>query len=245
MTKPICFIGARGGSKGIKRKNIKPILGKPLIAYTIESALQSNLFDNVIVSTEDNEIASIAKKYGAEIPFMRPKKLATDNASMVDVWKHGIKKLKSKGYEFETIVNRDCTVPFIRNEDIKKTIKLLNKEKCDGVFAVYQQHLNPYFNMMECNSQGYLRLSKKSKKLFGRRQDAPIVYQLNGLFTMNVEKLIKYDSHFMPKILPYEIPMETGIMIDTELEFKFAKMLIETKFTKKLPSSPSTIDNQI
>ena len=127
MTKPICFIGARGGSKGIKRKNIKPILGKPLIAYTIESALQSNLFDNVIVSTEDNEIASIAKKYGAEIPFMRPKKLATDNASMVDVWKHGIKKLKSKGYEFETIVNRDCTVPFIRNEDIKKTIKLFNQ----------------------------------------------------------------------------------------------------------------------
>ena len=81
--RPICFIGARGGSKGVPRKNIRKIAGKPLIAYTIESAINSGIFSSVIVSTEDKEIAKIAKKYGAEIPFIRPKKLSTDNAGML------------------------------------------------------------------------------------------------------------------------------------------------------------------
>ena len=127
--KPICFIGARGGSKGIPKKNIKLIAGKPLIAHTIESALNSKIFSHVIVSTEDKEIAKIAQKFGAEVPFVRPKKFATDSAGFADVMNHGIKKLFSLGYNFEIIVNRDCTVPFIRNQDIKRTIQLLKKNK--------------------------------------------------------------------------------------------------------------------
>ena len=95
--KSICFIGARGGSKGVPKKNIRLLNGKPLISYTIESALNSNIFDSVIVSTENEEIAKIAKKYGAEIPFMRPKELATDKAGMYEVILHGINNLKSLG----------------------------------------------------------------------------------------------------------------------------------------------------
>ena len=90
--KSICFIGARGGSKGVKRKNIRLLDGKPLIAYTIESALDSKCFEHVIVSTDDKEIASIAKKYGAIVPFLRPKKLANDHSGMSDVLIHGILK---------------------------------------------------------------------------------------------------------------------------------------------------------
>jgi len=231
--KSICFIGARGGSKGVLKKNTRLLNGKPLIAYTIESALNSNIFHNVIVSTEDEEIARIAKKYGAEIPFMRPKKLATDTAGMYDVILHGIDNLKSLGYTFDILVNRDCTVPFIRNKDIGGTIKLLKEKKCDAVYGVYRQHHNPYFNMMEINSKGFLQYSKSIGKKIKSRQSAPIVYQLNGLFTINVSRLLEYEKWHMPKILPYEIPAETGFMIDTEFEFQIAEMVAEGKI--KIP----------
>lgn len=230
--KPICFIGARGGSKGVPRKNIRILAGKPLIAHTIESALDSKIFSEVVVSTEDSEIAKIAEKYGAKIPFRRPKELATNSAGMVDVIIHGIKKLKEMEYDFDVIVNRDCTVPFIRNDDIKGAIKLLQKTKCDEVVGVYEQHLNPYFNMMEISSNGFLKMSKSKGKRPKGRQQAPIVYQLNGLFVFNVEKLIKYKEPLLPKTLPYKIPFETGIMIDTEIEFQIAEFLMKKKLIK-------------
>ena len=127
--KPICIIAARGGSKGVPKKNIRLLGKKPLIAHTIESAIKSKLFTDIIVSTEDKKIASIAKWYGASVPFLRPKKLATDSASMDDVLLDVIKKLKLLRYEFQIVVNRDCTAPFINNLDIKKSINLLKSKK--------------------------------------------------------------------------------------------------------------------
>ena len=223
--KPICFIGARGGSKGVPCKNIRLLAGKPLIAHTIEAALDSQIFGSVVVSTEDDEIAHVARKFGADVPFMRPKKLATDTAGMYEVIVHAIKKMRSLGYEFNILVNRDCTVPFIKNMDIKKSIELLENKKCHMVCGVYRQHHNPYFNMMELNSKGFLKFSKKLGKEIKQRQDAPIVYQLNGLFTLYVDKLLQYQKFYMPKILPYEISPETGLMIDTEFEFQIAEMI--------------------
>ena len=190
--KPLCFIAARGGSKGVPRKNLRMLIDKPLIAHTIEKSIKSKIFSNVIVSTEDEEIAKIAKQYGADVPFMRPKKLASDTTGMAEVMIHGINKLYSLGYEFEIFVNRDCTVPFIRNSDIKSSIKLLQKKKCDAVYGVYVQHFNPYFNMMEIGTNGYLKFSKKMKKKPHRRQDAPKVYQLNGYFVYNAKRFLKF-----------------------------------------------------
>ena len=228
--KPICFIGARGGSKGVPRKNIRILAGKPLIAYTIEAARKSKIFSSIVVSTEDKKVANIAKKYGADIPFVRPKKLATDTASMNDVLLHGIQKLQSLGYTFDTIVVRDCTVPFIRINDIKGSISLLKNNKCDIVCGVYKQHHNPYFNMMEPDSKGFLHFSKKTKSDIVGRQQAPVVYQLNGLFVINVKQFLKYKKFYMPKILPYEIPYETGLMIDTTFEFQLAQCIAKMKF---------------
>lgn len=227
--KPICFIGARGGSKGVSRKNIRLLAGKPLISHTIVSAIKSKIFQSIVVSTEDDEIARIAKRYGADVPFIRPKKLATDNAGMDEVIIHTVKKLRSLGYEFDILVNRDCTVPFIRNNDMAATIELLKKKKPDAVFGVYKQHHNPYFNMMEPNANGFLRFSKNLGKKIKNRQDAPIVYQLNGLFTLYVDQLLKYRRLCMPRILPYEIPPETGFMIDTEFEFQMAEMIAQKR----------------
>ena len=230
--KPLCIIAARGGSKGVIRKNTRLLGNKPLITHAIESSLHSKIFSHVIVSTEDEEIALIAKKSGAEVPFLRPKKLATDSASMLDVLIHGIHKLYSLGYQFDTVVNRDCTVPFIKTSDIFGSIQLLNSSRCDAVYAAYVQHLNPYFNMVEFNSNGFLKMCKKRGIRPKRRQDAPVVYQLNGFFTFNVQKLLKYRKLMMPKVLPYEISPETGLMIDTEIEFKIAELLFKNKILK-------------
>jgi len=223
--KPICVIAARGGSKRVPKKNIKMLAGKPLIAYTIESALDSNIFGSVVVSTEDNEIARVSKRFGAEVPFIRPKNLATDTATTDDVLIHSIKKLRSLGHKFEIMVNRDCTVPFIASKDIKHSIKLLKEKNCDIVCGVYRQHHNPYFNMMEPNSKGFLRFSKTQGVKNTNRHNMPTVFQLNGLAVFYIEKLLKYRKLYMPKALPYEISPETGFMIDTEFEFKVAEMI--------------------
>jgi len=223
--KPVCLIPARGGSKGIPKKNIQLLGNKPLIAHTIESCLRSKLFSDVIVSTDDSKIARISKKYGAKIPFMRPEELASDSASMDGVVAHTVSTLHSLGYEFDILVLRDCTVPFIRTSDIRGAISLLKRTKCDVVCGVYRQHLNPYFNMMEIGPDGYLTLSKKLKKVIKVRQNAPIVYQLNGLLVINTKQFNKYKKIYMPKKLPYEIPPETGIMIDTEFEFQIANCI--------------------
>ena len=232
MTKPICFIAARGGSKGVTRKNIRLLAGKPLIAYAIESSIKSKIFSHVVVSTEDKEIARISQKFGAEVPFLRPKKLATDSTGMTEVILHGLKKLHTLGYDFDTFVNRDCTVPFLRNKDVAGSIRLLKRKNCNAVFGVYRQHLNPYFNIMELDSNGFLKIVKDEEKRPISRQTAPIVYQLNGLFTYNTEKFFEYRNDILLNALPYEIPIETGFMIDTEFEFKLAEFIIQKKIIR-------------
>ena len=200
--KPICIIPARGGSKGVPKKNIRKIAGKPLLGHVIEQIDKSKIFSAVIVSTEDLEIAKIARKHGADVPFMRPKNLATDTTPMDKVLLH------------------------------KKSIQLLRKKKVPVVCAVYEQHLNPYFNIVETNSDGFLKLSKKLKTRPMSRQQAPKVYQLNGLYTYDARKFLKIKKTDFGKSIPLEIPLENGLMIDTEFEFKISKLLLETKSVK-------------
>ena len=227
--KPICIIAARGGSKGVPGKNIRIVNSKPLIAHTILKAIKSKLFSHVIVSTEDKKIALVSKKYGAEVPFIRPKKYAIDTASLDDVLYHAVKKLYSLGYNFETVVNLDCTVPFLRIKDIKGAVKLLKKKKCHFVVGVYRQHLNPYYNIVELNSKGFVKLVKPVKKFFRTRQESPKVYQLNGLLTFNAKTILdkKIQLSNFPKTVIYEIPIESGVMIDTEFEFEIVKAMFK------------------
>ena len=229
--KPICIIPARGGSKGVPKKNIKIIAGKPLLAHVIESLKKSAIFSYIIVSTEDEEIAKIAKKYGATVPFIRPKRLSSDTIPMDKVLLHAVQTLYKLGYNFDIFVWRDATTPFIRSSDIKKSITFLRKKKCDTVCGVYKQHLNPYFNMVELDSNGFLKLSKSLKHRPRSRQEAPVVFQLNGLYTYDARKFLNTGKTDFSKCIPLEIPMETGLMIDTKFEFEIAKLLIENKST--------------
>ncbi len=159
MMKPVCIIPARAGSKGVSNKNIRNIGGKPLIYYTIKSALESKIFSHVIVSTEDKKTAAIAKKYGAEVPFIRPKYLAGDNTPLEPVLLHTIKKLNSLGIYFEMFVLRDCTVPFNDANDKKGAIKHLKKYKCNSICASVKAHPNPFFQMWELDRRGFLKIS--------------------------------------------------------------------------------------
>ena len=225
--KPICFIAARGGSKGVTGKNLKNIEGIPLITHTIQKALKSNIFSHVIVSTEDKKIAKIAKQSGAEVPFLRPKILARDNSTTIDVILHAIKKLEQMNYEFDVIANLDVTVPFLRMKDVKGAVELLNRKKCDAVFAVYKQHLNPYYNIVEKNSNGFLKIVKPLRNKPKSRQSSPIVYQMNGLHVIRKEIILKTKTWYTSKVLPFEIPIETGLMIDTPYEFQIAKHMFK------------------
>jgi len=225
--KPICFIPARGGSKNIKRKNIRLLGNKPLIAYSIESALASKLFSHIVISTEDEEIARIAMEYGAEVPFVRPKKYALDNTSNDEVLYRGLLELQKLGFTFEVVMLRDCTVPFIDENDMEGALNLLEKSDCDAVFGAIKAHPNPYFGMMEMDSNDFLVQSKVSNQLITRRQDAPIVYDIDGMFVVKSQQFLKSKKIISGKIMPYEISKEHGHMIDFEFDFKVAELLIK------------------
>ena len=229
MMKPICIIPARAGSKSVPNKNIRLIAGKPLIYYTIKSALESKLFSHVIVSTEDKKTASITKKYGAEVPFMRPRNLATDKTTQEQVLLHAVKKLNSLGIDFEIFVYRDCTVPFIDSSDMNGAIELLKKSDCYSTCASIKAHPNPYFGMWEPNKEGFLKISKTTDKVISRRQDAPIVYIIDGLFVFWTKKFLKTRKCLTSKMLPYEISREHSHMIDFPFDFKVAESLINSK----------------
>ncbi|HIE46161.1 MAG TPA: pseudaminic acid cytidylyltransferase [Flavobacteriaceae bacterium] len=134
----LCIIPARGGSKRISRKNIKNFLGKPIIAYSIEAALKSNLFDEVMVSTDDDEIAKIAKEYGAEVPFLRSEKNADDYATTIDVINEVILLYKKNGKTFERACCIYATAPFVTNESLIKAYQILVDNKFDTVFPVME-----------------------------------------------------------------------------------------------------------
>ena len=238
--KPVCFIGARGGSRGVPGKNTAVVGGRPLISHAIRRSIDSGIFGHVVVSTEDPGIARIARREGAEVPFVRPRRLAGDSASMIDVIVHGIRELESLGYDLDVMVNRDCTVPFIRDSDVSRAVGILKRTKCDMVVGAYRQHHNPYFDVVERGPGGFLRIAK-GRGGVRSRQAAPAVYQLAGLHAFRKERFLRYRREVPPRTMLCEIPIETGLMIDTPFEMGVARLI----FKHGLPGGPSTVDHKV
>jgi CMP-N,N'-diacetyllegionaminic acid synthase len=222
----VCVIPARGGSKGLPGKNIKNFCGKPLIAYTIEQAIQSEYVDRIIVSTEAEEIAQISLEYGAEVPFMRPMDLAGDSIATVDVLLHAINWLEEADrYEFDILLLLHTTTPLRSVEDIDKSIDLLVEEKADNVFSVAEAHRNPYFNMVEINNSGYAGLVKQGN--FTTRQEAPMIYDMNASIYVWWKELLKEKKKiFLDKTKIYVMPKERSIDIDDNIDFKIAEIIM-------------------
>ena len=229
MSDVLCTICARGGSKGVKNKNIKLLHGKPLIAYTIEQAIASKLFDNVVISTDSDQIAEAATQYGAEVFFKRDAHLSSDTAGKLDVIKDAL--LKSEEYygkKYKYHVDLDATAPLRSVDDIVNAFQQFLKHKNDNLITAMPSRRSPYFNLVELDDKGIVGLSKQLKTAVVRRQDAPKTFDMNAsIYIWTRENLLKSDTLFSDKTGLYIMPEERSIDIDAELDFEFVEFLMQ------------------
>ena len=219
------LIPARSGSKGLPGKNVKPLLGKPLIAWTIKQAMASKYLDGVIVSTNDKEIAGISKRYGAEVPFMRPKELATDEAKSSDVILHAINWTEENDKPYDLVMLLQPTSPLRIKEDIDKAIELLFEKRADAIVSVCEMEHHPYWSNV-LPEDGCMKDFIKPEAA-RRRQELPAFYRLNGAIYLSYCNYLKQEkSFFGDKTFAYIMPRERSIDIDEELDFIVAEILL-------------------
>ena len=222
---------ARGGSKEVKNKNIRKINGKPLIWFTIKEALKSKLIDQYIVSTDNQAIKKISQKYGAEVPFLRPKKFSTDKASSVEALQHAVKYLETKeNKKFDIIVELMCTNPLKNFQDIDNVIKKIIKTNSDTVIAVHNiQDHHPRRLKKIINDKITDFMEEKPES---RRQDLkPLAYVRSGsIYAIQRDFLMKKNRRYGSRnSRPYILPISRVINIDTELDFLTAELIIKKK----------------
>lgn len=229
--KAVAFIFARGGSKGLPGKNIRPLNGKPLIAWSIEHAIAVKRIDRVIVSTDSDEIAELARQYGAEVPFMRPVELAGDNSPEWLAWRHALNYLKeSTGALPEVMVSVPTTAPLRLPIDIENCLDEYEKGNADMVITVTDAHRSPYFNMVKTNADGSVGLVNPPQSTIARRQDAPVVYDMATVcYVANPEFVMAHNSTFEGRVKAVHVPTERAIDIDTLLDFQIAECLLNIR----------------
>lgn len=208
----LALIPARGGSKGIKNKNIIEIEGKPLIAYTIESALQSVYIDAVIVSTDSDKIADISRQYGARVPFMRPETFAQDTSKTIDAVYYTLKKLEEQGDKYDAIVLLQATQPLRIVEDIDGAIEHFYNCGKKSLLSVSETEINPIL-MRTIDANGIMKKILDVSSTC-RRQDMPKYYRVNGCIYINDVQDINLDTSFNDNEVPYIIPQERAVDID-------------------------------
>ncbi len=224
----ICTICARGGSKGVKSKNTKQLLGKPLIAHTIIQAKKSQLFDVIAVSSDSDEILHLAKEYGADVVVKRPNELATDNAAKLPVIQHCLLTAEEQtDKKFDIVVDMDATSPLRLIEDIRSSVKMFEEDlTAHNLITGAPARRSPYFNLVEVDNDGHTTLSKSLENAVVRRQDAPKCFDMNAsIYIWRRETLLGSSSVFLPKTLLYEMPEERSVDIDSELDFEFVAFL--------------------
>ena len=234
----LCTICARGGSKGVKDKNIRVLGGKPLIAHSIEQAKTAGLFAAIAVSSDSEQILEIARAYGADILVRRPKELATDTAAKLPVIRHCVKEAERQLNQLSDIcVDLDATSPLRSVEDIRGALELLVQSGSGNVITAMPSRRSPYFNLIELDADANVRLCKPMKKTYVRRQDAPKCFDMNAsIYIWKREVLMCSPSLFNADTKLYVMPEGRSIDIDSELDFKFVEFLMSSSIEK-----PSTV----
>ena len=226
MMKYLVVIPARGGSKGIPHKNIKPLGGKPLIYYSIDIARQFTTDENICVTTDDSEIISVVEQHGLKVPFVRPAELATDTCGSSEVIQHAYQFFAAKGIQYDAIVLLQPTSPFRKVEFIKEAVALYD-ESIDMVTSVRPAACNPYYDGFEENKDGLLQISKGDGTI-ARRQEAPKVWQQNGsIYVINPKSLVDKGMGGFTKIKKYAMPEAYSVDLDTMLDWKMAELFIK------------------
>lgn len=222
----LCTICARGGSQGVPGKNIREIGGLPLIAHSIVRARESGLFDLITVDSDSPEILAVAREYGADLLLERPPELATATAGKVEVI-HRAATLSedASGIEFDTFVDLDATSPLRTVGDIVGAVDLLEQGAAENVISGAVAHRSPYFNLLEADENGVVRLSKPST--VNRRQDSPPCYDINGsVYVWRREPFITSPFLFGPSTRLFLMPRERSVDIDDEVDLRIVKMLM-------------------
>ncbi|MDB9754298.1 acylneuraminate cytidylyltransferase family protein [Amylibacter sp.] len=224
----IAFIFARGGSKGLPGKNVRSLAGKPLIAWSIEHALAVQRIDRVIVSTDSEEIADVARQNGAEVPFIRPEKLALDDSPEWLAWRHALNYLKEmEGILPDVMVSVPATAPLRSVIDINNCLDEYEKGDVDMVITVTDAHRSPFFNMAKRNSDGTFGLVIPPSTTLTRRQDVPVVYDMTTVaYVAKPEFVMKHENTFDGKVAAVHVPLERAIDIDTMTDFKMAEFYL-------------------
>ena len=225
--KVLAIIGARGGSKGIPQKNIALLGGKPLIGWTVEAAVESALTDKVVVTTDDREIAETARRFGAEVPFIRPPELATDSASQVDVVNHALAWLEQNwNYRPDYIMLLQPTSPFRNGKDIDAAIKTAQQQNRDAVVSVSEIADHPYY-ARTIDDQGIIQDMFVKRNTLPRRQLLPRVFTENGAIFLVKTSVFKRGQSFMPEqSTAYVMPGERSVDIDTPQDLKLAEFIL-------------------
>ncbi|MCM1319284.1 MAG: acylneuraminate cytidylyltransferase family protein [Muribaculaceae bacterium] len=218
------LIPARGGSKGIPGKNIKPFCGKPLICHSIDNARALADDELICLSTDSEEIKRVAEDYGLKVPFLRPDYLATDTAGSREVMLHALDFYRDKGYEIDRLVLLQPTSPLRRPEDIQGCLDLYTHE-LDMVVSVKEAATNPYYNAFEQDKDGYLHISK-GPGTFTRRQDAPKVWEYNGaIYVINPISLRDKPMGLFERRVMYPMPSVRSVDLDTPTDWIIAEAI--------------------
>lgn len=221
--KYLAVIPARAGSKGLKDKNILPLGGIPLSAWTIRAALESRVFDEIHFSTDSEKYADIAREYGASVPFLRDPELATDGASSWDVVKAVVKKYRSRGQEFDAVMLLQPTVPFRTAEDIREAVRMLEEKKANAIVSVTEPEHSPYW-CAELPPDGNMRVYHEKIQYLVGRQKLAKQYILNGaIYLSRVEHLMNSTSIYESGCYAYIMPQERSADIDTAADLEWCE----------------------
>jgi CMP-N,N'-diacetyllegionaminic acid synthase len=228
-------ICARGGSKGVPRKNLRHLAGKPLIAHTIQCARTCPLFDRIVTSTDDDEIAEVARQYGSEVPFLRPSHLAQDDSPKWAVFRHLVQNLEQMtGDRVDVLVDLDTGVPLRQPADIVGCVEQLLSGGAEVVATAYEAERNPYFNMVESATDGFAKIVKPPAQPIANRQSAPQVYSLSpAVYAMVRDVLWRYEHWSEAKLQIYPLPRERAIDIDGEFDFALVEYLMQSQKSGK------------
>jgi len=228
MSSVLCTICARGGSKGVKNKNIKPLNGKPLIAYSIEQAKESGLFDHIVISTDSDEIAEVASHFGGEVFFKRTAEMASDTAGKLEVIRDAF--IRSENYfgkKYDYLIDLDATAPLRSVDDIRNSFSQFLNDGNDNLITAMPSRRSPYFNLVEVDKNGKVILSKKLEQGIVRRQDAPKSYDMNAsIYIWKRDIILNCNTLFLDNTGLYVMPEERSIDIDTPLDFEFVEFLM-------------------
>jgi CMP-N-acetylneuraminic acid synthetase len=232
----IALICARGGSKGLPGKNLLPLGGRPLVVWAIEQALAVNRVGRVIMSTDSEAIAEVARKAGAEVPFLRPTELAQDHSPEWLVWRHALNFIKeNEGAYPDVLMVVPTTAPLRTVADLERCLEEFEKGGVDVVVTVTDAHRSPYFNMVRVLDDGTVSLIISPTNTVMRRQEAPVVYDMTTVaYVVRPEFVMTRNNAFEGRVRSVHIPAERALDIDTLLDFRIAEWLMSEKLEKQL-----------